>query len=427
MIQRTILPQIKSWIGEEKIIIIKGARQVGKTTLLKHLQKELETENKRTVFFAVDQEIDNPIFSNNKLFLRFIQDQYQPSKKDNLYVFLDEFQYLEQAGLFLKTIFDQSKESIQLIVSGSSSLEISKNSEYLTGRKVDFYLPRLSFLEYLQNKSSNTYDFTWDCWESDLAELKDFYQVYQQDIETHFLEYIYWGGYPEVTTTQSNEKRHTILKEIIRTYIQKDVAGFQKIENITGFNNLVKLLSRQVGNLVNKSELSSTLNLDYKTVVRYLEILQGTFIFTLVSPFVTNLRKELSKMPKVFAEDLGMVNAFYQPQPITDLQFVSGDIAENFAYNQLSQVFDPEWIHFYRTASGSEVDFVIHHGDEILPIEVKFRNNTSKPPVALRNFAREHGIKKTITLTKQDFEFVDNHLLVPLPLIAFMSLNSKRI
>jgi predicted AAA+ superfamily ATPase len=132
---------------------------------------------------------------------------------------------LSDAGLFLKGVFDALKTKIQLIVSGSSSLNITKTSEFLTGRKIDFEIEGISFFEYLTYASHLTYQkYTLDA----------IFEVGfdTDDIKTHLLTYLNYGSYPEVLTTQDTEKKKQILKEIISTYISKDISGFMKVAEI---------------------------------------------------------------------------------------------------------------------------------------------------------------------------------------------------
>lgn len=421
MIKREIFEKIKPWFGDEKIIIIKGARQTGKTTLLLYIKKYLEKNNK-VVYLSVDQDLDNPIFKDSKLFLKYINDQYNLENK-KLYILLDEFQYIKNAGLFLKNIFDKEKKRIQLIVSGSSSLEITKNAEFLTGRKIDFFMQTLSFKEFLSAKSANKYDYSWD-FDNSIKELVDFYKIYKQDLEINFLDYINWGGYPEVTTTKNSDKRKAILNDIVKTYIKKDVANFLRVQNILGYNNLILLLSNQIGNLVNKNELSNTLKLNSRTIENYLDILEGTFIFQRISPFFSNLRKTLTKTPKIYCRDFGIIKSTTKHFEILDYNLISGEIVENFIFKELSGIFLDEDIYFYRTTAGAEIDFVVKK-DFLYSIEVKFRKNIKIMPVAMRHFVNDYGkkIKLNIVFTKDYIGFDEeyNCFFIPVVLMPFVN------
>ena len=422
MIKREIFEKIKPWLGDEKIIIIKGARQTGKTTLLLHIKKYLENNN-QVVYLSVDQDLNNPIFQDSKLFLKYINDQYNLENK-KLYILLDEFQYIKNAGLFLKNIFDKEKKRMQLIVSGSSSLEITKNSEFLTGRKIDFFMQTLSFKEFLSTKSVNKYDYLWS-FSDNIKELLDFYKIYKQDLEINFLDYINWGGYPEVTTTKNSDKRKIILDDIIKTYIKKDVANFLRVQNISGYNNLILLLSNQVGNLVNKDELSNTLRLNSRTIENYLDILEGTFIFQRIFPFFSNLRKTLTKTPKIYCNDFGIIRSTTGQAEIFDYNLINGEMVENFIFKELNKIFLNENIFFYRTISGAEIDFIIKK-DFLYSVEVKFRKNIKKMPVAMKHFVNDYKekVKLNIVFTKDYLEFnkETNCFFIPVVLMPFIDL-----
>ena len=245
MVKRILFNEIKEWLSEDKIIIIKGARRTGKTTLLDQIKDYLTGGGKRTIYISVDQELSNPIFSDPKYFIRYLKDQYGVDEQGKTYILLDEFQYAKEVGLFLKVVYDMAHKYLTIIATGSSSLEISKNREFLTGRKVEFILNRFSFVESLRGISEYKYDYSWRL-SRDIEDLREFYALYKDDLEIHFLDYVNWGGYPEVCLQPNLKKREVLLKEIIRTYIQKDIVDFLNVVNISAFNNLISLLSHQV-------------------------------------------------------------------------------------------------------------------------------------------------------------------------------------
>ena len=214
------------------------------------MEKDLKSQGQATLFFSIDFEINNPLFTDPKRFARFLELQAQGQF---LYVFLDEFQYLQEAGRFLKSVFDALKDKAQLIVSGSCSLEITKNSEFLTGRKIEFHLPPFTFKEFLIAKSPYRFEESFS-WES-FTEIREFDLMYQEELKRQLAEYAQWGGYPEVVRQDHIEKKQTILQELVSTYIQKDVVGFLKVEKVQEFNTLVAVLAAQTGNLVKKDDV----------------------------------------------------------------------------------------------------------------------------------------------------------------------------
>ena len=377
---------------------------------MKYIQKKLEDQWKKTIYFNADLELWNDIFASSKQFINFIKTQIWP---DKLFIFIDEFQYITNAWLFLKWIFDELKTKVQIIVSGSSSLEITKNSEFLTGRKIDFEIEGISFFEYINFASNLTYQ---------RYSLKEIYEIWfdLEDIKTHLLRYLNYGNYPEVLITTDNKKRETILKEIVGTYISKDVSGFMKISEVWSFNNLLKVLASQIGNLVNKSELGNTLNIDHRKLNYFLDILSGTYIINLISPYFTNTRKEISKMPKVFFNNLSVLN-YYTWNHFNTLDVIEWRFIENFVYNSIKHYGK---IKYYRTNSDAEIDFILEQNNELIPIEAKFRNKIWSLPIAMSNFEENYKthVKKHIIITKNELSKDGNVYKIPFYLLDFLLL-----
>lgn len=422
MIQREILSQILHWVGKEKILILKGARQVGKTTLLQQIIAELKGKNvaASTVYLRAD-DVGNSQYLQSTATLEEYLKRNHGFPARFAYVFIDEFQTIPNAGLFLKNIFDAHKGELQLIVSGSSSLEITKNTEFLTGRSIDFDISRISFREYFnyENQSSiGTIAL------SHFDELELFYKTYSDSIDLRFREYLAFGGYPEVITTVEHKDKEVILESIIKTYIEKDIAGFLHIENITGFNNLIKILADQIGNLVNLSEISTTTTLSRNTAEKYLGVLVGTYVFNLVTPFYRNIRSELTKMPKVYALDIGICNYFTRSFDADHR--LDGHLIENFVYLELLHQFNKDRIHFYRTIGGSEIDFVIEGtGDTVILGEVKYRPKAGVP-VAMKNFVARYpdAVSKKIIFTKNTLKKdSDGTVFLPVNLFPFVDIS----
>ncbi|MDD5770358.1 MAG: ATP-binding protein [Candidatus Gracilibacteria bacterium] len=418
MIKRDIIQEIETWLGEEKILILKGPRQVGKTTIMKYLRDKIENDGNQTFYFNIDEEIFNPVFSNPKLFIKYIQDQIVFEEGKKVYIFIDEFQYIKESGLFLKVLFDNFKKNIQFIISGSSSLEITKNSEFLTGRKIEFNIKHLSFFEYISYKSENKYK-KYDL--KNFGDIKLLDEIYKNDIKLHLLDYINYSGYPEICLKTNINQKIIILKELVNTYIKKDIIHFMKIENINAFNNLIKLLCSQTGSQLNKNELSNTLNLNYETLNRYLDILEGTYIFSFLKPYFTNIRKEISKMPKVYINDIGTLNNILGIN-YENIDFIPLNIIENFIYNELKDFIFLDDIYYYRTISKSEIDFIVKKENSLIPIEVKYRNKAGNMPVAINNFEINYkNVSKKILITKDDLSIEGNNYKLPFYLLPFIS------
>lgn len=420
MIKRDIFAKIVYWLKKDKVLVLKGARQVGKTTLLKEIEKYATATFPDTsvAYLDASNPLNANIFESTLSLERYLSQNFD---FPNRFVFLmiDEFQTIENSGMFLKNMFDEYRGKMQLIVSGSSSLEITKNTEFLTGRSIDFNIDRVTFFEYvnyaLQTRIKPIRLENFD-------ELVSFSKNFRSRIDPFFKEYVSFGGYPEVLTTSLIDDKNVILESIVRKYLEKDVADFLRVENVSAFNSLSRVLASQIGNLVNKSELANTLNISSISVEKYLEILQGTYVFDFCKPYFKNVRKEISKMPKSYVLDLGMKSYL---QKISGIQeSFGGDVLENFVYLTNIASFPRERVYFYRTTAGSEIDFIIEKSDgKIVLCESKYSNNPSVP-LAMRAFDRKYPnkVEKMIVVTKNILEQRGNIYFVPASIFPFVEL-----
>lgn len=415
IIKREIFDKIIEIIDSWKIIILRWPRQVWKTTLMKDIQSYLS--DKKTIFLNMDDLDLKSKISTPKDLLNYIKYEFWYIENESITIFLDEFQNIENAGVFLKNIYDTYK-NISLICSWSSSLEITKNFEFLTGRKIMFDITWFTFLEYLKTRNFKNIDVRFDL--KNFDEIKWFYNFYWKDLNIFLQEYLTLWWYPEIVLTKWN-LRQKIAKDIIETYIKKDITSFLKVENIWAFNNLIKIFASQIWNLVNKSEINTTLWISINTLVKYIEILEGTFIVNLVNPYFSNIRKEISKMPKIYFNDLWMRNyILYWNLDMLQSQDI-WELVENFIFNELKQKENIA-VNFYRTISKSEIDFIFQKTfDEIIPIEVKYRSKVSIPE-SIKNFNENYKnkVKQNIIFTKDILDKKDNIYMIPSSLIWFI-------
>lgn len=420
MIKRKDLENIKSWIWKSKILILKWARQVGKTTIMKEIENYIKDvlKESRVVFLQADKIDNSNLFSSPENLINYLKIQHN-FPNNYVYLFIDEFQFIKEAGLFLKNIFDEYKDNLQIIVSGSSSLEISKNSEFLTWRAINFYIDRISFANYFNYKENieSPQKFELD----NIEWMKVFYEIYKNKLEFHLLSYLNYWWYPEVLASTDNNDKKSIISQIIETYMQKDIIDFLKIENITAFNNLIKLLCSNIWNLININEISSTLNISMQTVNKYLDILEWTFVFSRVLPFFKNTRKEISKMPKIFVEDIGIKNFSLREFDSMGKKIDLWREVENFVYNELRKKLDKNQIYYYRTVSKAEIDFVIEKSYEKYDIiEVKYRNKVNLP-IVVKNFGENYNVLKKIIITKDILTYENEIKYIPACLFPFMN------
>ncbi len=380
---RKILQRIIPFLQDNEIIAIHGSRQVGKTSLLHYiieniLKKEFLTSN----IFYIDLEDFALLDMCNKgpdEVMRYITSKGADVNR-KIYLLIDEIQYVENPSSFLKLFFDRYKGMIKLIVSGSSSFLIKKKfKDSLVGRIIDFELFPLDFEEFLSFR-----DFSY--------KLNNLPESIHRELLPLYTEYIIFGGYPAIVLEKDQEKKEIKLKQIINTYIKRDIRDIAYIKNINKFNNLIRILASQSGSLLNVSELSNTVGLSKKTIEEYIFILQSTYIIKLLSPFHKNVRSELTKMPKVFMEDTGMMNILINK---TFSQTITGALLETSIYSILRRNIETGNFYFWRTNKGHEIDFIIDFfkQKQLMPLEVKL-HMYKKHTRHLMYFMEKYGLSE---------------------------------
>ena len=360
IIKRKILSELKSHLSSKEITLLVGARQAGKTTLLRILEEELKVSGHKPVFLNLDIEADNVHFKSQDGLLKKIRLEIGNSG----FVFIDEIQRKENAGIFLKGIYDQNL-SYKFIVSGSGSLELKeKIHESLAGRKRLTELSTISFEEFVNFRTGYQYE----------DRLDDYFRIETEKTALLLEEYLDFGGYPQVMLSDRVEEKTKLINEIYQSYLEKDIRFLLDIKKTDAMTNLFRLVAAQSGSLINVSELSSTLGIAAATVKNYLWYFEKTFIIKKVSPYFANIRKEITKSPLYYFSDLGMKNF-----ATGDFGHVSrtriGHLFKNFIFNMLQEKLQDSSSHinFWRTKDGAEVDFIIRSGSKIIPVEVKYR------------------------------------------------------
>ena len=278
---------------------------------------------------------------------------------------------------------------------GSSAFNIkNKASESLAGRKIEYRLFPLAFTEYLVQKGVVD-DFS-NLFLDKFTEGK----VYSFDLVSLLDNILIYGLYPEMISRPSDS---VYLTNLVDSVVFKDLLDLRLIENRAGALNLLKLLAHQIGSLVNYSELSSRLGMDVKTIGRYIDLFEQSFILFKVLPYSTKKRDEIGKMSKIYFYDLGLRNALIENfQPVGN-RGDGGNLFENFV---ISEVLKTNYygdfgykLNYWRTKQGSEIDIVLSKGDSKLRgIEIK-----SSARIGGTAFRNRYPNAKVITITKQNF------------------------
>lgn len=404
MIYRRNYNRLWDSLQRKEVSIIIGARQVGKTTLMNLLIEKLKQQGEKTLFFNLDIEADAKHFASQQLLLSRIQLEFGSQRG---YVFIDEIQQKEDAGRFLKGIYDMNTP-YKFVVIGSGSLEMKqKIGESLMGRKHMMDMFSVDFKEYLDYKTDYKYS----------DRLSDYCQVESDQVHIFLNEYLQFGGYPKVITSEGVAAKREVLGEIYRSYITKDMSFLLGVRSTDKFTKLIKLLAVQSGCILNYAQLASDCNLTVDTVKNYLWYAQQTYIIQELMPFYTNAKKEITKSPSIYFNDIGMCR-FAQGNFGNELSLNDGFIFQSFVFQLLRDRYTDEKLNFWRTKDKAEVDFIIHENGKPIPVEVKYSHLKKKSITrSFRSFINKYQPPKAyvINLSMDDAMKINNTEVVFLP------------
>ncbi len=354
--KRTIVDEILKYKDEKEAIILHGARQVGKTSILLWLKQYLENETKQIFYIDLEERKYLQLLNDSIDNLRKLALEVGFNINKRTFFLIDEIQYLNNPANFIKLVVDHCP-NIKLIASGSSTFEIKKKLEKaLVGRTYTFEIFGLSFEEFLLFKNYGK------------KSIPIYTNIKQQELVKLFEEFTIFGSLPKVVLMTEKEKKEKYLWQIIDTYLRKDIRDLAGVKEIDKFNKLLEILSSQSGKLINVQELANSCGMAKKTVERYLFVLENTYIIKLIRPFHNNLRSELFKTPKIYFYDSGLANLLwlkaFTPQ-------ILGEIFETVVFSELVKRFGKESIYFWRTKDRKEIDFIVKYKNNVIPIEVK--------------------------------------------------------
>lgn len=387
-INRFLEKDLRKYLGKREIIAVVGARQCGKTTLLRHIFKDL----KNALFLDFEDREALELFEQD---IKSFTELYV---KPYAYLFIDEFQYAKNGGKNLKYIYDHYKTKI--VISGSSVSGLSIHSiQYLVGRIIVFNLYPFSFEEYLSYKEPMLYQNIY-------AKKIKLTMPAIEKIMPHFNEFCIFGGYPRVVLSKDKNEKETILKNIYNTYFLKEIREILNLPDDYRLSKLISALALQVGGIINYNELSGISGFKYRDLLNHINILEKTFICIRSQPFYANKRTELVKAPKIFFLDNGFRNTviknFQPPKERTD----KGALYENFTSSEIAKKgFE---VKYWRTKSKAEMDFVIEKKGHITPIEVKSDLKSPKLTKSFYSFMDAYKPKRGIVLSERIFTEKNN-------------------
>jgi predicted AAA+ superfamily ATPase len=331
-------------IGKMPILVLYGARQVGKTTLIKNILKNF----KKTLYLQGDDPKDALLLEHrSSAELKELVSGYE-------LIVIDEAQRIKDIGTTLKLIAD-NVPAVKVIASGSSSFQlVNKLSEPLTGRNRKFYLYPLS-----------------------IKELVDAYGKIQinKELET----YLTFGMYPKIVASESREEKAILIKELAGDYLFKDLFMFGDIRNSFAFEKLIKLLALRIGSEISYAEFAREIGISRDTILNYINLLEQAFIIFRLTPMYTNKTKEVNKSHKIYFYDIGIRNAILNNYDPIDLRLDKGAIFENFfiaeKVKEINYSGKTKEIHFWKNRKDSEVDFIEIENGNIFAYECKWKEN----------------------------------------------------
>lgn len=351
-IYRLLQRQIEANLFKRKVVVIYGARQVGKTTLVKELLKKYPEDS---AYFNCDEPDIRDSLTN------ITSTQIKQIFGNKKIVAIDEAQRIENIGLTLKLAVDNFPE-IQIIATGSSSFELSNSIiEPLTGRKIELYLYPIAIEELLQSESS---------------------------IEVNRLleNRIIYGMYPEIIQNQISQ--YNTLLELTRSYLYKDILQYQSIKNPNILDGLLQALALQIGNEVSYNELAILLQIDKKTVERYIDLLEKAFIIFRLNPLSRNQRHEISSKRKIYFYDTGIRNMVIKNLNSLNLRQDKGALWENFIVAERKKYLEyhnknPR-SYFWRTYEQQEIDYLEEENGILNAFEIKWSETKWNKPSAFK-------------------------------------------
>lgn len=350
--------ELENLIKKQKVLIVYGPRRVGKTTLLNNFLEKTDLKYKLD---SGDNIKIQQIFSSSDF------DKILGYAEGYDLIALDEAQQIKNVGQGLKILVDQIP-NLFVIATGSSSFDLSqKIGEPLTGRKRTIVLYPLTQMELLDRFNK--------------FELKEKLE-----------EFLIFGSYPEVLKSESEKEKKIVLRELVNSYLLRDIFSLERLRSSDKILNLLKLISFQVGNEVSLNELAAQIKLDVKTIDRYLDILEKSFVIKKISGFSGNLRKEITSKAKYYFLDNGVRNAVISQFNSLENRSDTGVIFENFVmmermkFNEYNNQFINSY--FWRTYDGQEIDLIEEHQGELSAVEIKWslKKEVKPPPSWAKNY-----------------------------------------
>lgn len=420
MIKRHLSSDIIDSLRHFPVVLLTGARQVGKSTLA----QELSGERWDAAYLTLDNRVVLDAALNDPD--GFVSGTPVP-------VIIDEVQRAPDLMRAIKVLVDKNRKPGQYLLTGSANLmTLAKVSETLAGRVALHELHPFMWSEICNKGPSAILGDLFR--EIDAAALlKKWKRRSFPDRKEEIKEQIIAGGYPEPSMITSVKARRRWFDSYRQTYIERDIRELAAIEHLPDFNRLLNLLSFRTGQIINFSEVSRELGLPFTTLRRYIALLEVTYQIYFVRPYYANIGKRLIKMPKIYLGDSGMACHLSAAEDWKTLERQGrvGNMVETWAAAELRKLIslaDARYqLYYWRTYTGREVDFILEHGEKIVAVEVKWSHKLEDIDLSgLKDCARDlkgRHLMSVLLYPGTEIVAVDKHTLV-MPFSFFFGIDS---
>lgn len=400
-IKRTSEDVIKNLSKQFKVVLVTGARQVGKSTLLKHCD-----ENRNYV--SLDDLSERELAINEpKLFL----------ETHKAPLIIDEIQYAPELLSYIKLIVDKSDKKGQYWLTGSQQFHLMKNvSESLAGRVGILDLMGLSLAELSQTPNNEPFF-------PDLEYIEKRRENHKNYSTSEIFKIIYNGSFPALNNQDEFQDRNAFYSAYIRTYIERDIRDLSSISNEMKFLNFIRVVAARTGQVLKYSELANAVDISEPTAKTWLSVLVSSNIVYLLEPYYRNITKRMTKMPKIYFLDTGLCSYLtgWSSPEVIEKGAMNGAFFETFVVSEILKSYrhngERPLIYWYRDTQQKEIDLLIERDGKLHPIEIKLTSNPNKSMLKHFNVLDNQGYGGLICMRESDIPLTEGVSAIPISYI----------
>ena len=400
-IKRTSEDVIKKLSKQFKVVLVTGARQVGKSTLLKHCD-----ENRNYV--SLDDLSERELAINEpKLFL----------ETHKAPLIIDEIQYAPELLSYIKLIVDKSDKKGQYWLTGSQQFHLMKNvSESLAGRVGILDLMGLSLVELSQTPNNEPFF-------PDLEYIEERREKHKNYSTSDIFKIIYNGSFPALNNQDEFQDRNAFYSAYIRTYIERDIRDLSSISNEMKFLNFIRVVAARTGQVLKYSELANAVDISEPTAKTWLSVLVSSNIVYLLEPYYRNITKRMTKMPKIYFLDTGLCSYLtgWSSPEVIEKGAMNGAFFETFVVSEILKSYrhngERPLIYWYRDTQQKEIDLLIERDGKLHPIEIKLTSNPNKSMLKHFKVLDNQGYGGLICMRESDIPLTEDVSAIPISYI----------